>query len=156
MSELLYTVWPGISTLFIAISAILVAIGWKQIIQKKREAHQKTMFWAAITAIIFFILYCTRTLVVGSTNWGGPEGLKVYYLIFLFFHIFMATIGAVFGITTLTLGYKAKFAKHRKWGKVTAIVWFTSAITGIIVYILLYLMFPGGHTDSLLNTLFKH
>ena len=155
MSEILYTLWPGVSTLFIAISGVLVAIGWRQIIQKKREAHQKTMFWAAITAILFFIFYISRTLFVGSTTWGGPEELKPYYLIFLFFHIFMATIGAVFGITTLTLGYKAKFAKHRKWGRITAIIWFISASTGILVYLLLYIMFPGGHTDSLFNSLFN-
>lgn len=155
MNELIYTLWPGISTLFIAISALLVAIGWRQIIKKKREQHQRTMFWAAVAAIIFFILYLSRTLFIGSTTWGGPEELKPYYLVFLFFHIIMAIFGAIFGITTLTLGYKQKYVKHRKWGKVTAVIWFISASTGILVYLLLYIFFPGGHTDSLLNSLFN-
>lgn len=50
-----FEIFPAISTFFIALSAILVAIGWKQILNKKREQHQKTMFWAAIAAIIFLL-----------------------------------------------------------------------------------------------------
>lgn len=37
----LYTLLPTISTSFIVISAILVAIGWALIIRGKREAHKK-------------------------------------------------------------------------------------------------------------------
>lgn len=112
------------------------------------------MFWAAITAILFFIIYSSRTVISGNTEWGGPDSLKPFYVAFLLFHITLATIGAVFGITTLTLGYKKKFVKHRKWGRVTSIVWFITAITGTMVYILLYLMYPGGHTKPMIDAIF--
>ncbi|GIP60961.1 DUF420 domain-containing protein [Paenibacillus sp. FSL W8-0186] len=152
----LFTLFPTLSTSFIVISAILVAIGWGQIIKGKREAHKKTMIAAAIAAIIFFIIYTSRTAFIGNTAWGGPESLKPYYQTFLIFHIVLATVAAVFGITTLTLGFKEKYAKHRKWGKVTSIIWFFTAITGVAVYVLLYVLYPGGHTkpvwDILLGT----
>lgn len=112
------------------------------------------MFYAAISATIFFIIYSSRTIFVGNTAWGGPDSLKPYYLVFLLFHIVLATVAAVFGITTLTLGYKKKFAKHRKWGKVTSLIWFVTAITGTMVYIMLYLMYPGGHTKPMLDAIF--
>src|SRR5690606_41752220 len=70
-------------------------------------------------------------IFIGNTAWGGPESLKPYYQTFLIFHIVLATVAAVFGITTLTLGFKEKYAKHRKWGKVTSIIWFFTAITGV-------------------------
>jgi putative membrane protein len=44
---------PTISTTFIVLSAITVAIGWWQIKQRKIEAHKKTMLTAAIFALIF-------------------------------------------------------------------------------------------------------
>lgn len=150
-----FEILPAISTFFIALSAVLVGIGWYQIIQKKREAHQKTMFWAAVTAIVFFIIYVSRTIFVGNTTWGGPDSLKTIYLIFLFFHIVLATVAAVFGITTLTLGYKKKYAKHRKLGRVTAVIWFITAITGVTVYFLLYIFYPGGHTQPFIDALFR-
>ncbi|SEU29692.1 DUF420 domain-containing protein [Paenibacillus sp. NFR01] len=142
----IFTLFPTISTSFIVISAILVAIGWRLIIQGKREAHKKTMIAAAIAAILFFLVYASRTAFVGNTEWGGPDNLATLYQIFLIFHIVLASVAAVFGITTLVLGFKAKYAKHRKWGRVTAVIWFITAITGVVVYVLLYIFYPGGHT----------
>ncbi|AIQ72260.1 MULTISPECIES: DUF420 domain-containing protein [Paenibacillus] len=142
----IFTVFPTISTSFIVLSAVLVAIGWWLIIKGKREAHKKTMIAAAIAALLFFIVYVSRTLFVGNTSWGGPDELKTIYQVFLIFHIVLATVAAVFGLTTLTLGFKAKYSKHRKWGRVTSIIWFITAITGVMVYVLLYVLYPGGHT----------
>ena len=105
---------PTISTAFIVLSAITVAIGWYQIKQRKFETHQKTMTWAAVFAAIFFVIYLSRTVFIGNTSFGGPESLKLYYTIFLIFHITLATVGAVLGITMLVTGYKKNFTYHRK------------------------------------------
>lgn len=142
-----FFIFPTVSTTFIVISAVLVAIGWGLIIRGKREAHKKVMIWAAIAAVLFFIIYTSRTIFIGNTSWGGPDHLQPYYQVFLIFHIVLATVAAVFGITTLTLGFKEKYSKHRKWGRVTSIIWFFTAITGVAVYTLLYLLYPGGHTQ---------
>jgi len=150
----LYFLLPTISTSFIVISAVLVAIGWILIIKGKKEAHKKVMIAGAIAALIFFVIYSSRTIFVGNTEWGGPEDLEIYYRVFLIFHITLATVAAVFGLTTLTLGFKAKYAKHRKWGRVTSIMWFFTAITGVAVYTLLYLLYPGGHTIPMWKAIF--
>jgi len=142
----IFTLFPTISTAFIVISAVLVAIGWRLIIKGEREAHKKAMIAAAVAALLFFIVYMSRTLFVGNTTWGGPDELSGIYHVFLIFHIVLATVAAVFGLTTLTLGFKAKYAKHRKWGRITSVIWFITAITGVMVYVLLYLLYPGGHT----------
>ncbi len=144
---------PTISTFFIVLSAVLVAIGWTLIKQKKIEAHKKTMFAAAISAILFFIIYVSRTIFVGNTAFGGPEEYKIYYTIFLVFHIFLATTGAVFGISTLLTGYKNNLKIHRKLGPITSIIWFFTAITGVAVYSLLYVIYQGGETTSVIKAI---
>ncbi|OME86095.1 hypothetical protein BK120_08890 [Paenibacillus sp. FSL A5-0031] len=149
-----YNIVPTISTFFIVLSAVLVAVGWRLAIKRRLAEHQKVMFYAAVSATIFFIVYVSRSIFVGNTIWGGPDSLQPYYFVFLLFHIVLATVGGAFGITTLTLGYKKKFAKHRKWGKVTSVVWFITAITGTAVYVLLYLMYPGGHTKPVIDAIF--
>ncbi|MFT4416087.1 DUF420 domain-containing protein [Fredinandcohnia humi] len=144
---------PTISTAFIMLSAITVAIGWYLIKQRKIESHKKTMTLAAVFALIFFIIYMSRTIFIGNTSFGGPDDIKIYYTIFLVFHIFLATTGAVFGVITLYLGYKNNIQKHRKLGPVTSIIWFFSAITGVAVYLLLYVFYKGGETTSMLKAI---
>ncbi|MGP7818881.1 DUF420 domain-containing protein [Niallia sp. 01092] len=144
---------PTISTFFIVLSAVFVAIGWNLILKKKIQAHQKVMMFAAIFAVIFFIIYASRTIFIGNTSFGGPDDIKIYYTIFLIFHINLATIGAVLGIIMLITGYKKQYAKHRKLGPITSIIWFFTAITGVAVYLLLYVIYRGGETTSVIKAI---
>ncbi|KZE96174.1 DUF420 domain-containing protein [Geobacillus stearothermophilus] len=142
---------PTISTSCIVISALLVAYGWYLISRKRTEAHKKVMLAAAVFALLFFIIYMSRTLFIGNTSFGGPENVKVYYTVFLIFHITLATVGAVFGLVTIWTGLKDIRPRHRRLGPVTSIIWFGSASTGVIVYWLLYVLYPGGQTTSLIK-----
>lgn len=144
---------PTISTFFIITSAILVAIGWRFIIKGKPKSHKKTMIAAAISALLFFIIYVSRTALIGNTSFGGPEDIEIYYTIFLIFHIVLATTGAIFGVVTITLALKRKIRIHRKIGPVTSIIWFFSAITGVMVYLLLYIIYDGGNTTSMIKAI---
>ena len=144
---------PTISTVFIVLSAILVAIGWVLIVKRKIEAHKKVMFAAGVAAVIFFIIYASRTLFIGNTAFGGPEELKIYYTFFLIFHITLATTGAVFGIISLWTGYKNNMKVHRRIGPISSIIWFFTAITGVMVYLLLYVIYEGGETTSVFKAI---
>lgn len=144
---------PTLSTFFIVLSAILVAFGWKFILSRKIDAHKKTMIAAAVAAVLFFIIYASRTIFVGNTAFGGPENLKMYYTIFLIFHITLSTIGAVMGIMTINWGLKNKLEKHRKIAPITSVVWFFTAITGVAVYLLLYVFYEGGETTSMIKAI---
>lgn len=147
---------PTISTVFIIISAIFVAIGWRLIVKGKKVAHKKAMTMAAISALLFFITYISKTVFIGTKSFGGPEDIKIYYTIFLLFHIILATISLVFGIVTLVLAWKRNIPKHEKIGPITSVIWFGSAITGVLVYLLLYVFFSGGETTSLLRGIFGY
>ncbi|CRK80616.1 DUF420 domain-containing protein [Neobacillus massiliamazoniensis] len=146
-------VLPTISTSFIVLSAITVAIGWWQIKQRKIEAHRKTMFTAGIFALTFFIIYATRTVFIGNTSFGGPNNIKIYYTIFLVFHITLATVGAIFGLASLNSGYRNNLSLHRRLGPITSFIWFFTAITGIVVYLLLYVIYQGGETTSMIKAI---
>jgi len=150
----MHTILPAISTSFIVISAILVACGWVQIAKRHIAKHRRLMTWAAVFASLFFIVYMSRTIFVGNTAFGGPDNIKSIYLVFLLFHITLATVGGVMGLITLVWGYKNQLSKHRKIGPITSVVWFATAITGATVYVLLYWVYPGGETKPLLDAIF--
>ncbi|MEK8131159.1 DUF420 domain-containing protein [Paenibacillus filicis] len=145
---------PTISTSFIVISAIFVAFGWYHIVKRNRRTHEKLMLWGAAFALAFFLIYASRTIFVGNTSFGGPEELKLAYHLFLFFHITLATLAGVFGIVTLLHAFKQRWFKHKRIGRITAIMWLLTAPTGVVVYILLYVLYPGGETKPMIDAIF--
>jgi putative membrane protein len=149
-----FALLPTISTSCIVLSAIFVAIGVWAIKRKDRQTHERMMKLGALFAVLFFLIYLGRTVFVGNTSFGGPDHLKPYYFLFLIFHIVLAILGAVLGIRTLWLAGRERFDSHKKIGPVTSILWFFSAGTGVVVYILLYVLYPGGQTTSLIKAIF--
>ncbi|OAI89327.1 hypothetical protein AYO36_04025 [Exiguobacterium sp. KKBO11] len=149
---------PLICVSLIVISAIFVAIGWFLIAQTRRnmKAHQTVMTIAAALALLFFIMYALRTILLGNTAFGGSESVKAYYTGFLIFHILLATSGGVLGLMALYHAYKKNFARHRKIGPVASIVWFLTAITGVIVYCLLYVVYDPGETTNVFRAIWSH
>lgn len=139
-----------LSTSCTATSAICMAIGWYLIKKGKVDAHRRFMITSVILAALFFILYISRTVFIGNNLFGGPAEYKPYYTAFLFFHITLTIISPILAIKTLRHAYRKEFDKHRKWGPITARTWFVTAVTGVIVYLLLFVIFPEGpKTDPL-------
>jgi putative membrane protein len=149
------TILPLLSTIFIATSGILVAIGWYQILKGRRELHQKFMVSGAIFALVFFLIYVSRTIFIGNTAFSesAPAAIRDAYYIFLLCHIIFATTSGVFGIITLLFAYKKKFAKHRKIGRYNAVMWLITSPSGVMVYLLLYIMYPGGTTKPVIDAI---
>ncbi|MBH4888558.1 DUF420 domain-containing protein, partial [Staphylococcus aureus] len=52
--------------------------------------------------------------------------------------------------------FKDKYNVHRKFGPFASVIWFCTAITGVAVYLLLYVLYPGGETTSLIKATFGH
>jgi putative membrane protein len=146
-------VLPFISTLCIVISAVLIAMGWSFIIRGKEAAHKRTMTMAAGFAILFFIIYITRTIAAGNTSFGGPENIKPYYIAFLLFHIALALTGVTFGVITITFALRNQYTKHKKLGRWAAMIWFFSAITGVSVYLFLYVIWEPGAITSMMEAI---
>lgn len=148
------SVMPFLSTSCIVISACLVAYGWYLIKKGNKEKHAKMMKLATVFALGFFVLYLSRTILVGSTLFGGPVELKPFYHGFLLFHILFATTSAFIGIVTIRFALQHKFTSHKKMGPWTAMIWIISSCTGVCVYLMLYVLYPSTETTSLLRAIF--
>ena len=117
----IYFVLPTISTSFIVLSAILMSIGIFHIKKGNVQTHEKFMTLAAWSALLFFIIYVSKTIFLGNTQFGGPESLELYYVIFLISHIIWQR-RAVFWRYTGFTGKKNKLRQHRKFGMTAATI----------------------------------
>jgi putative membrane protein len=147
---------PYINEAFILLSALSIAIGWVLIRRRRVEAHKRFMILGSVLASAFFISYVLKTVLVGSTQFGGPATWKMPYQVFLQIHSVLATVAAILGIVTIRWAFKGKFAAHRKIGPWTATTWFITALSGLSVFLLLYIVYPPGPTTNVFRAWLGH
>lgn len=145
-----------INEAFILSSAVVMAFGWYFIRRRNVDVHRRLMLTGSILAALFFITYVVKTIVFGDTTFGGPSTWKTSYQVFLQAHSILATVAAVLGIITLTFAFKSRFTSHRKIGPWTTSIWFITAVTGFMVFLLLYIVFPQGETTNVFRAWLGH
>ncbi|MBH4890076.1 DUF420 domain-containing protein, partial [Staphylococcus aureus] len=60
--------------------------------------------------------------------------------------VFALTFFLIYASRTIFIGntaFKDKYNVHRKFGPFASVIWFCTAITGVAVYLLLYVLYPG-------------
>jgi putative membrane protein len=140
--SVMWRIVPYFNEICMLISGFCVAAGWGQIRKKEIESHRRLMITATIFAALFFIGYASKMLFIGDTPFSGPAQYRPAYLVFLTTHSTLASIGAILGAVSLRLAGKKRFAQHKKLGPWTAVVWFITVISGFIVFLLLYIIYP--------------
>ena len=108
------------------------------------------MLAASISSGIFLISYLTyhslRTYYfgVGPTRFAGEGLARPVYFTILGSHTFLAALVAPFVVWTLWRGLRGHYERHRRIARLVFPVWIYVSITGVIVYLMLYQIYPAG------------
>lgn len=137
---------PAMSEAFMLGSATAVAFGWYWIRRGRVERHRRLMLLGSGLGAAFLITYLLKSFVVGDTTFGGPGHLRGPYLIFLAFHILVATVAGIMGVIALRRALNGRLEAHRRIAPATATLWFLAAGTGLVVFLMLYVVYPPGPT----------
>jgi uncharacterized membrane protein YozB (DUF420 family) len=136
---------PLINASLNATTTILLLIGRNQIKQRKIENHKKIMIAAFIVSILFLICYLLyHFTVLLHAEFKGPSWLTPFYYVLLVSHVLLAFTVPVFATISLRRGLRRDDAKHKKIVKYTYPIWLYVSVTGVLIYLLLYQIFPQG------------
>lgn len=130
---------PAVNASLNALATILLIYGYRLIRQGKREQHKRVMLSAFAVSIIFLICYLVYHAEVGSVPYQGQGVMRIIYFSILISHVILAAIVPVLAIMTLWRAFQERFDKHRKIAKITLPIWLYVSITGVIVYLMLYI-----------------
>ena len=137
------TALPAINATLNGTSALLLAAGYLCIRRQRIAAHRACMLAAVVVSTLFLISYITYHLQVGATRFAGPSGVRVLYLGILATHTVLAVaIVPLVGIT-LARALRGRFDRHRRIARWTLPAWFYVSVTGVVIYIMLYHLFPS-------------
>lgn len=145
----LLSIFPHLNALLNASSGVLILIGFYFIRTKQIAKHRACMLSASIVSAIFLASYLTHHAIrtyyfgLGPTKFTGEGLARPIYMTILTSHTFLATLITPFILLTLWRGLKGQFDKHRKIARLVFPVWLYVSITGVIVYLLLYQIYPN-------------
>ena len=134
-------VWlPALNAALIVISGICLVIGYVCIRSRKVVWHRRSMLTASVFAALFLIVYVTRFVVLGSKIYPGEGVSRTMYLVILVSHTTIAIAVAPLAFVTLRRALAGRFKPHRQIARITLPMWIYTAVTGWIVYMLLYVL----------------
>jgi len=134
---------PAVNATLNGLSAILLGFGYKFIKEKRIQAHRNCMIAAFITSIIFLACYLTYHIVVHAvTRFRDPAWFRPIYLTLLTSHTILAVTIVPMILMTLNRALKERFEMHKKIARWTWPLWMYVSVTGVVIYLLLYQIFP--------------
>jgi len=133
---------PAINATLNGTSTLFLTLGFYFIKQGNAKAHRNCMVAAFLTSTIFLASYLVYHYNVGSTQFVNPAWFRPYYLILLFTHIVLAVAMLPLILMTFWHAKKRDFDKHKKIAKWAWPIWIYVSVTGVLVYLILYKIFP--------------
>ena len=139
---------PAVNGSLNALSAIFLAAGYVFIRRKNVPAHRNCMIAAFITSTLFLACYLTYHFYLawvlhrGPTVFHDPEWFRPIYLTILTSHTLLAVVIVPLVFMTLSRAVKQRFELHKKIARWTWPLWMYVSVTGVLIYFLLYQIFP--------------
>jgi putative membrane protein len=133
---------PALNAVLNATSAILLSAGYRFIRRRQITAHKRCMLTACATSALFLMSYLTYHYYVGSMPFHGQGWVRPLYFTILISHTTLAATIVPLAIMTLFRAWKADFRKHARLARWTWPIWMYVSVTGVIIYVMLYQLFP--------------
>ena len=134
---------PALNACLNATSAVLLAVGFAAIRRRRVRLHRACMLAAFATSIAFLASYLTYHLQVGTTRFAGTGWIRPVYFTILATHTVLAALIPFLAIATLSLAFRAHFARHARLARWTLPAWFYVSVTGVVIYLILYWLYPA-------------
>jgi uncharacterized membrane protein YozB (DUF420 family) len=137
---------PTVNATLNATATVLLVAGYVLIKRKPRRetAHKRVMLTAFFVSIAVLVGYLVYHYFVGSVRFQGPTGVRIVYFVILISHILLAVTVPVLAGVTIYLGYRDRRPAHRRWAKWTFPIWLYVSVTGVVIYLMLYHLYPAA------------
>lgn len=143
------------SLIFEIIIIIIITFSWMKARAKDTNPHHTLIIIAAIVNVVFVLSYMAKSIIEGQTSFQGPNDVKAaLYLPVVIIHSMISILVLILSFWLIYTGIKwgtkeqkwsigkEKKPKHRKFGTYLFLMWYIALISGIIVYLLLYVAYP--------------
>lgn len=142
-------IFPHLNAILNALSGVFLVSGLFFILTRRIFAHRFCMIAASSVSALFLACYITHHAIrtyyfgLGPTRFIGEGIIRPIYFTILASHTILAVAVTPFVVLTLWRALKGRFNAHRKLARLVYPVWLYVSVTGVIVYLFLYQLYPG-------------
>ena len=133
---------PAVNACLNSLSALFLTAGFIFIRRKNIPAHRNCMISAFVTSTVFLFCYLVYHAYAGRTTFKDPAWFRPIYLTILLTHTVLAVVIVPLILMTLSRALKQRFELHKKIARWTWPIWMYVSVTGVVIYLLLYQIFP--------------
>jgi protein SCO1/2/putative membrane protein len=148
MPDFDYRSLPAVNAGLNALAGVLLVLGYALIKRGREQAHKRVMLSAFGTSVVFLVCYLAYHSLLQSNEgvagrkFAGPDSVRPIYYAILISHVILAAAVPVLAIMVIRYGYRDDRPRHRRWAKITFPIWMYVSITGVVIYVLLYHVYP--------------
>lgn len=145
----LLKIFPHLNASLNALSSVFLISGFYFILTKQVKRHRTCMLTASIISAVFLASYLTHHAIrtyffgLGPTKFMGEGLARPVYFTILTSHTFLAALVAPFVVWTLIRALRGRFELHKKMARIVFPIWLYVALTGVVVYLMLYQIYPA-------------
>ncbi len=129
---------PTLNAVLNTIATVLLTLGYVNIRRGRREVHQRFMIAALAVSAAFLTSYLVYHYFVGSVPYPLQDWTRPVYFVILVPHIILAAVMTPFILIMVWQAWRQKFESHRKIARWVWPVWMLVSVSGVIVYLMLY------------------
>ncbi len=123
-----------------ALSVSLLLAGRWAIANGKRDLHKKIMLAAVANSSVFLAFYLTRFALTGVHRDTHTGLFHTAYLALLGTHTAAAIVSLPLIAMAVLHAIKGRFAEHKRTVRYAWPVWLYVGVTGVVVYLMLYVL----------------
>lgn len=139
-----YAIFPVINASLNGASAVLLLVGRSLIKRGRVSAHRIVMIVALCASTVFLASYLYYHAHVGSVHFQGQGWSRPVYFSILISHTILAATIVPLVIITFSRALRGRFDRHRAIARWTFPLWLYVSITGVVIYVMLYQLYPSS------------
>ena len=129
---------PTLNAALNAASAACVVAGLIAIKRKRERRHKRWMLTAVALSTAFLVSYVIYHTTAEPKANSFDGWVRTAYLAMLFSHVVLAMVVVPLVVVTVVLALRDSRAKHRRLARWTLPIWLYVSVTGVLVYLSLY------------------
>ncbi len=125
------------------LATLLIVAGLIAIKAERKGLHRILMGGAIVVSAAFLTSYLIYHFnVVAITRFTHSGWPKTLYYFILITHVPLAALVPPLLGLTIVPAIKGRYEAHKRWARITAPVWLYVSVTGVLVYLMLYVWYP--------------